>query len=399
MRAAAPRSTPTAGSDDVLHEFLTANKAELVQRCRDKVIRRSPTRHQTSGIAPFLDQLIRTLVMEQGTDPMQSRRVSGPDGGHSAPSEMGGTATERGRELLSHGYSVDEVVHDYGDLCQAITDLAYERKEAIEADEFRTVNRCLDNAIATAVVEFTSQRDCQAADRNTQDIGRRLGFLAHELRNHLTTATLAVNIMKSGSVGLSGATGQILDRSLRGLCNLIDRSLAEVRIASGTVIEPQAFALAGFIAEVKVTASLEAAAHDCPFTVATVDPVLCLCGDRDLRLAAVGNLLQNAFKFTRPGTEVTLYGHALGDRIHIEVEDNCGGLHEGDVESMFQPFVQRGADRSGAGLGLSICRRSVEAHGGRLSVRDLPGKGCVFTVNLPRYVGPAAAIDPGLASA
>jgi signal transduction histidine kinase len=386
----------------VLHEFLTTNKAELVQRCRDKVVRRSPgasTLHQTAGIAPFLDQLIRTLVMEQGSDPMQSRRVSGPDGGHSAPSEMGGTATEHGRELLSHGYSVDEVVHDYGDLCQAITDLACERKEPINADEFRTVNRCLDNAIATAVVEFSSQRDGQAADRNSQDVGRRLGFLAHELRNHLTTATLAVNIMKSGSVGLSGATGQILDRSLRGLCNLIDRSLAEVRIASGPVMEPQAFPLAGFIAEVKVTASLEAAARDCPFIVATVDPALVLCGDRDLLLAAVGNLLQNAFKFTRLGTEVTLHAHAVGERIHIDVEDGCGGLRDGDAESMFQPFVQRGVDRSGAGLGLSISRRSVEAHGGRLSVRNDPGKGCVFTIDLPRYVELAAAVDEGFVGA
>ena len=148
------------------------------------------------------------------------------------------------------------------------------------------------------------------ADRQTQDLGRRLGFFAHELRNHLTTATLAVNIIKSGNVGLSGATGKILDRSLSGLCQLIDRSLAEVRIASGPVIESQLFSLSGFIAELKVTASLEAAARNCPFIVASVDPDLEILGDRDLLLAAAGNLLQNAFKFTAAGTEVTLHGVA-----------------------------------------------------------------------------------------
>jgi signal transduction histidine kinase len=380
----------------VLHEFLAANKSELVQRCLDKVGQRSPgvaACDQLFGIAPFLDQLIRTLVIEQGTEPMLSRGVSGPDGGFTAPSEMRGTAIEHGRELLLHGYSIEEVVHDYGDLCQAITELAHEHGEPIDASEFRTVNRCLDNAIATAVTEFSSQRDFQVADQQTQDLGRRLGFLAHELRNHLTTATLAVNIIKSGNVGLTGATGQILDRSLLGLCNLIDRSLAEVRMTSGQVIESRLFSLAAFVAELKLTSSLEALARKCSFVVTAVEPQLWICGDRDLLLAAGGNLLQNAFKFTRPGTEVTLRAHAVGDRIHIDVEDHCGGLRPGDTESMFQPFVQRGPDKSGVGLGLSISRRSVEAHGGRLRALDVPGRGCVLTMDLPRHLGLAATSE------
>jgi signal transduction histidine kinase len=371
----------------VLHEFLTTNKAQLVSRCQEKATRRSPgapTRELVFGIGPFLDQLIRTLELERGANPMQSRRVSGPDGGSIAPSEVHVTASEHGRELMRHGYSIDQVVHDYGDLCQAITDLAFEGRTAIAADEFRTMNRCLDNAIAAAVTEFSSERDFQVADRQTQDLSRRLGYFAHELRNHLTTATLAVNIIKSGNVGLSGATGKVLDRSLRGLCHLIDRSLAEVRMASGPVIESQLFSLTSFIAELKVTASLEAAARKCPFIVASVDPDLEIAGDRDLLLAAAGNLLQNAFKFTAPRSEVTLHAHAVGDRIHIDVEDNCGGLM-GDAESVFLPFVQQGLDRSGAGLGLSISRRSVEAHGGQLRVCDHPGRGCVFTIDLPRH--------------
>jgi signal transduction histidine kinase len=55
---------------------------------------------------------------------------------------------------------------------------------------------------------------------------------------------------------------------------------------------------------------------------------------------------------------------------------------------MFLPFTQNGADKSGVGLGLSICRRSVEANNGVLSVRDLPGSGCVFTIDLPRLALP-----------
>jgi signal transduction histidine kinase len=380
----------------LLHTFLSENRADLIESCREKVAQRSPgaaTRELRFGIAPFLDQLIKTLQLEQSAELLQSRKVSGPAGGQPAQSEIGGVASEHGRELLHYGYSIEEVVHDYGDLCQAITDLAFERDVPIGADEFRTLNRCLDNAIAVAVSEFAYQRDFQLADRHSDDQYRRLGFFAHEVRNLVTTATLAVNIMKSGNVGMNGATGQILDRSLVGLCSLIDRSLTEVRMASGPVVEPETFSLKRFVAELKVTASLEADVRKCIFIVADVDPQLALSGDRQLLLAAAGNLLQNAFKFTRPRTEVTLNAYSVGDFIHLDVEDNCGGLRHGDADTMFLPYVQLGADKTGVGLGLSISRRSVEANGGLLSVRDLPGCGCIFTIALPRHLDPSASTD------
>ena len=100
------------------------------------------------------------------------------------------------------------------------------------------------------------------------------------------------------------------------------------------------------------------------------------------------NLLQNAFKFTHPHTEVTLNAYELGEHVLIEVEDHCGGLPPGSAEDMFSPFAQRGNDRSGLGLGLSIARQSVEADFGTLSVRDVPGTGCVFTISLPSHPSP-----------
>ncbi|MEO8161108.1 MAG: HAMP domain-containing sensor histidine kinase [Arenimonas sp.] len=381
----------------MLHEFLSANRADLIERCRTKVMQRSPgveARELEFGISPFLDQLIKTLQIEQGSNPTASREVSGPAGGQPVKFEMGGTATEHGRELLDQGYSIQEVVHDYGDLCQAITDLAVERSAAIETDEFRTLNRCLDNAIAVAVAGFTNQRDSDQAQRHAADENQRLGILAHEMRNLVTTATLAVHIIKSGNVGLTGATGQILDRSLLGLVNLIDRSLSEVRVSAGHALIEQSFSLSGMVAELKITAGLAAKDKGCLLIVANVAEGLCLRGDRQLLLAATGNLLQNAFKFTLPGTEVTLNAYASGERILIDVEDNCGGLPHGDVESLFIPFSQHGHDRSGAGLGLAISRRSVEANGGTLVARDVAGRGCVFTINLPLAPKPAARHAP-----
>jgi signal transduction histidine kinase len=381
----------------VLHEFLASSRVELIDRCRTKVGQRvapKPTDAELEhGIPLFLNQLIKTLQMEQTSKPLQSRRVSGPAGGGGTPvlSEIGETAARHGRELLQHGFTVDQVVHDYGDLCQAVTDLAFENRWSIEIDEFRTLNRCLDNAIADAVTEFSYQRDFLVEDRGVKALNERLGFLAHELRNLIQSATLAVSAIKAGNVGLAGATGAVLDRSLIGLRNLIDRSLADVRVTAGMPPRHQLVSVADFIAEIRLSASLEAETRGCGFIVFTVDPALAVDADRDMLLSAVGNLLQNAFKFTEHDTEVSLSAYSSADRIVIDVEDHCGGLPPGDAEKMFVAFSQAGADRSGLGLGLSICRRSVAANNGVLSVRDVPGSGCVFTIDLPRHSLPSAA--------
>ena len=374
----------------MLHEFLTANRDDLIDRCRLKVAQRSAPKatdvELEHGIPLFLDQLIKTLRVEQSPTPMHSRRVSGPAGGAgTASSEIGAAASQHGRELLQHGFMVDQVVHDYGDLCQAITDLAFEQNAPIEVDEFRTLNRCLDNAIADAVTEFAYQRDLVVADKGVQALNERLGFLAHELRNLINSAALAVTAIKAGNVGLAGATGAVLDRSLIGLRSLIDRSLADVRVTAGLAPRFQPFSLAQFIAEVKITASLEAQGRGCGFNISPVDPSLALEADRDMLSSAVGNLLQNAFKYTEVQSEVSLHAYAAANRIRIDVEDRCGGLPPGDADTMFGPFAQSSTDRSGLGLGLAICRRSVEANNGVLSVRDVPGTGCVFTIDLPRH--------------
>lgn len=374
----------------MMHNFLRNNRDELIKRCKTKVAgrpRRDATKKQLeNGVPMFLDQLIETLEIEQSDVPMNSREISGPSGGGGplGVSEMKQSAAQHGRALLELGFSVDQVVHDYGDLCQAITDLAFERDAPFSVDEFRTLNRCLDNAIAEAVTAFTGQRDTILADKHAGDLNEQLGDFSHELRNLLGTATLAFTAAKQGNLSLSGSTGSVLEKSLIGLSNLIDRSLAEVRIGYAA-IQHQKFSLSKFIEDVKQVAALEARAQECVLLVSEVDPLLAVEGDRDLLFAAVGNLIQNASKFTHPHTAVSLNSYADNDRILIEVRDHCGGLAPGNAETLFSPFHQRSEDKSGLGLGLSIARRSVESSGGILSVRDLPGTGCVFTISLPRF--------------
>lgn len=372
----------------MMHVFLANNRAELARRCREKVGSRpgrSATEQQLQdGIPLFLDQLIRTLEVEDGTTPFDSRRISGPAGGGAALSEVSVSSAQHGKNLLDLGLTVDQVVHDYGDLCQAITDLAVERDAPFKVDEFRTLNRCLDNAISDAVTEFSYQRDILLADLSSVESNKRMGFFAHELRNQLGTATLAFAAAKAGNLSLGGATGAILERSLLGLSKLIDSSLEEVRALDAGEQVLNAFSLADFIAEISAAAALSAGKYGCTLSVSPVQGNLAVAGNRDQLIAAVANLLQNAFKFTRPGSDVKLNAYAAGNRILIDVSDHCGGLGPGVAETMFLPFSQSGKNRTGVGLGLTIARQSALASGGTLEVRNVAGIGCVFTMSFPR---------------
>ena len=374
-----------------MHSFLSNNRDELIARCTAMVAERpqraATPRQLANGIPIFLEQLTRTLRAEGAGNESEGERISGGAGGDStALSLIGVSATAHGHALHELGYTVDQVVHDYGDLCQAITGLAVERDAPFSVDQFRTLNRCLDNAIADAVTEFSAQHDESISRQQVAGENERLGVLVHELRNSLHTATMAFTALESGKVPVGGSTGALVKRSLGALATLLDRSLGEVRAKAGNSDISHAFPLAAFIADAKSIASLGANARGCGLVVPEVDASLAVAGNREHLMAALVNLLQNAFKFTHPHTKVTLHAYTRADRVCIDVADNCGGLPSGFAEKMFKPFAQGSFDRSGLGLGLSIARRTVEDEGGSLTVRDVSGTGCVFTMSLPRHI-------------
>jgi len=343
-----------------------------------------------NGIPIFLDQLIETLTIEQASEPLRRHMVS--DAHRASVSEIGSMAALHGRDLLERGFTLEQVVRDYGDVCQAVTGLAYQKDVPIEVDEFRTFNQCLDNAIAGAVTEYAYRQAAVTMEDGFEALNSRLGPLAHELRNYLHIATYAVKAIKAGNVGMSGATGTVLDRSLVGMRNLIDRSLAEVRVTAGLPPRFKVVRIADFLSEVAASSSLDPLTRECRFTATPANQDTEVVVDPEMLAAAVGNLLQNAFKFTKRHTEVRLDSHVEGGRVLIDVQDHCGGLPSGIPEKLLLPFVQSGQDRSGLGLGLDICRRSVEANNGILRVRDIPGTGCIFTIDLP-VRGPSGPIS------
>jgi len=292
-----------------------------------------------------------------------------------------------GQALLRDGFSVAQVVHGYGDVCQAVTELASELSSAIRSEEFQVFNRCLDDAIAGAVTAYGTQREQDLMGEGTE----RLGMFAHELRNLINTAVLSFDVIKKGTVGVGGSTGAIHGRSLAKLRALAERSLAEVRLEAGVPVTERV-SMVEFTEDIEVSATMQADALGMQLTVGAVDAELVVDVDRQLLASALSNLLQNAFKFTRANGAVSLAVHGTKDRVLIDVCDECGGLPAGtSTENMLRPFVRGSSDSSGLGLGLAIALRAVRANAGDIRVLDVPGKGCVFTIDLPRRV--ARALD------
>ena len=352
-----------------MHALLRDKRAELIARCAARAARRpgatATPQPIANGLPVFIDQLARALEADASFQVGASRRISGAD-------------------LMRLGFDVDSVVQAYGDLCQSLTDLAAERLASFSIEDFRTLNRCLDNATADAVTEFAAAPDAGIASRRDAEEGRRLGALAHGLRNALQICTLAFKALEAVGLPAAGSTGAVLGRGLATMAALLDTALGETRAGAHTAGAKPAFSLAALVSEVVAGARLDAASSGCELLVTTVDPSLAIRGDRALLAAALANVAGNAIKFTRPGTCATVQARAEAALVVIEVADRCGGLPHGAEAKMFKPFSRVEPIEAAWGWGLTIARASVEADGGHIDARDLPGVGCVFSIRLLR---------------
>ncbi len=355
----------------MLYQFLLDNREEVLALSRSKTAGISEDRPVSSksqrGLPKFYAYLVRELKREARGHPKRSASGSRP----SSPAV-------HGEELSRLGYTVSQVVHGYGVLCQAITELAEERSSAISAGEFSTLNLCLDTAIADAVTGFAKASSFEGVEST-----RRMGFLVHELRNALSAALIAHSLIKKGVVGIGGSTNALLERNLRRMRDILDRSFAEVRMQNDRAVNRRLSRVFGIVEEVEATAGEEASLRGLTLKVDVPGELQIEC-DRNYLVSALSNVVQNAIKYSKPGGVVSVRARDAGAAVVLEVEDRCGGLPAGAAEELFKPFTQKASDRTGLGLGLSISRQAVELNGGVLAVRDLPGVGCVFSITLPK---------------
>ena len=231
-------------------------------------------------------------------------------------------------------------------------------------------------------------------DRIEHMFERQRQFLAdvsHELRTPLTTIRGEVDLIsRSGHLDPKGLAA-MKDESER-MARLVNDLLLLARADSGLDVRREPVALDDLVADVHRQAST--LAGDDHLVELTSTGPMTIVGDRDRLKQLLLILVDNAFKHTPVGTRVTLGLAANGDgSAHLWVADNGPGIPPPHARRIFDRFYRLDKARSrhsgGSGLGLSIARWIVAAHGGHIKLDSRPGTGARFTITLPAAPGPA----------
>ncbi len=353
----------------MLTKFLKNHQTEILALAEEKTLQ-------------FAEPLPSSIELRKGLPKFYNLLMAFLDASSTKTSEksMKLAASLHGQEMLRLNYSLSHVVHAYGAMCQAITELAHRRKAEISAENFNDLNHCLDVAIASAVSEY----QFHSVHKREEDELLRIGFLAHELRNALSSATVASDMIRKGLVGTGGSTAKVLEENLIRMRILIDRSLSEVRMKSAPEIIIERFYLDELVDQILLTAQIESGEKK-QILENTLNEKFELVTDRQLLLSVIANLIQNAIKYSKAGGIITVRAKPSDENIVIEIQDECGGLEPDWIKNMFEPFIS-GSDRSGLGLGLTICKRAVSLLQGKINVYNNSGLGCSFFIEIPKIL-------------
>lgn len=234
--------------------------------------------------------------------------------------------------------------------------------------------------------------EAKLALQELSEAGRRkdefLAILAHELRNPLAPLRNGAALLRH--LGLEGAaadTAAMIERQVGQMVRLLDDLLDVSRISRGRLLlQPERVPLARvFELSVETAAPvMRAAGQELEVRMPPED--LVVIADRVRLSQAIINLLNNAAKFSEPGSRVQLHAERAADQVEIVVRDNGWGIEAEDLARIFEPGMQlaAGHSRGGLGLGLALARRLVEMHGGSIQVRsEGAGRGSEFRITLP----------------
>jgi signal transduction histidine kinase len=180
------------------------------------------------------------------------------------------------------------------------------------------------------------------------------------------------------------------------LRDFVDSTLADVRV-DAHLQRAVPIRIGAFLNDLAVVAGLQADYRRVQFAMTPVEEALAVVADPQLLGSSVMNLLNNALKYTPAGGRVVMRASAESSTVVIEIEDACGGI-PATTGDPFRPFGERrGSDRTGLGLGLSIARKAIRAQGGDITIHNMPGRGCIFSIHLPAADAEAAGTSPALA--
>lgn len=352
---------------------------ELLARVRDEIVRRFEARLRESplvmetmsredaldSLVRFLDLLVELLGHAGETGVVDERAIAD-------------VAQEHGLQRLRLGFDVEEIVREYAMLRGCVVEVLDEMGESLSSRLWSIMADALGAATQAAVHGYVTRRDEELRARTAE----HFAFIAHEIRNPLATATLALTLLRRKTPPEASRTLDALGRSLDRLGDVVDQALIETKVRVEGGVRREHVDVPAFLRELAL--EVDPIAEQKGIKVSVEAPEgLSMSSDRRLLRSTIANFARNAVKFTRDGGRVVLRARRATGALVMEVEDQCGGLPEGAIEKVFDPFVQLGKDRTGFGLGLSIARQAAEALGGAIHVRDVPGRGCIFAFELP----------------
>lgn len=225
----------------------------------------------------------------------------------------------------------------------------------------------------------------QSLEEKRQDQLRFIATIAHDLRNPLNSMSMASELLIRRSHEEDKELSKIIFRQVKNLDRLVGDLLDITRIEAGqldlNLSDQEIRSLVKDSVELHRTGSdLHAFKVELPN-----DALNCKCDGRRLS-QVINNLLSNAVKYSPNGGTVTVRAWREGSEVKISVADQGIGIEPENLENIFKPFHRTDKTKNmipGVGLGLSASRRIVEAHGGKLRVESVLGKGSVFYVSLP----------------
>jgi signal transduction histidine kinase len=238
--------------------------------------------------------------------------------------------------------------------------------------------------------------------RRAQDLARQqLEFVAtvsHELRTPLAVIRSAADNLADGVVADEARIrqyGALVRREGLRLSDLVEQILEYAGLQSGQRrLTPHPVEIAGLLREVAAAAEPQARDMGVTIDVSLGDDLPAVLGDEAALRRVFQNLVGNALKYGASGGWIGVTAARTGSHVEVRVSDRGIGIAPGDQAKVFDPFYRApgvvAAQIQGAGLGLSLVKRIVEAHAGRILLHSAPGEGSTFTVVLPTLHGDAA---------
>ncbi|HEX3702843.1 MAG TPA: HAMP domain-containing sensor histidine kinase, partial [Vicinamibacterales bacterium] len=222
--------------------------------------------------------------------------------------------------------------------------------------------------------------------------GLKSEFIAaasHELRTPLTSVQMGIHLLLEEPAGALTDRQQDILQMCREDTNRLDRLMRELldlsKIESSETVPVRTIVRTPSLIRDAVEAlRLQVEARGIRLDVDAAPDLPAVSVDRGQIERVVANLVTNATRATPSGGSVTVAAMARGGEVAVSVADSGAGIPRDYLARIFEPFVQvPGGSNAGAGLGLAISKRIVEAHGGRLSAQSEPGKGSTFTFTVP----------------